>query len=102
MKTSKLFIYLTLLLFLAPAVTSCSDDDDMDIPGHTIPPKAVLSSDKTSFEALTGAAFVLEATVTQGYNVQHEWKIGDMVIGQEARLEYALPIRVPSRSSIRP
>ena len=89
MKTSKLFIYLTLLLFLAPAVTSCSDDDDMDIPGHTIPPKAVLSSDKTSFEALTGAAFVLEATVTQGYNVQHEWKIGDMVIGQEARLEYA-------------
>lgn len=89
MKTSKLFIYLALLFFLAPTVTSCSDDDDMDIPGHTIPPKAVLSSDKTSFEALTGAAFVLEASVTQGYNVQHEWKIGDMVIGQDARLEYA-------------
>lgn len=42
MKTSKLFIYLALLCFLAPTVISCSDDDDMDIPGHTIPPKAGL------------------------------------------------------------
>ena len=91
MKTFQQFIPKVFVLCLLLSTAACSEKDDLDIPGHTIPPKAVLSSDQTTFEAKTGALFVLEATVTQGYNVQHEWRIGDVVIGKEARLEYSFP-----------
>ncbi len=91
MKIKTLFLYLALGLGITSLAVGCNDSDDMDIPGHTIPPKATLSSTETSFTAITGTTFSLSATVTGGYNVQHEWKIGNTVIGNEATLEYAFP-----------